>query len=165
MLDSILNWVFDTPYSVMMRDSLWGYPIAETLHLFGIITLFGTILMVDLRFIGLNRNISARALSGGFLLKLTWAGFALVVLSGLSLFAAYAPDTIKSPIFIAKILLIALAGMNMMFFHFRVYPHIGEWDIDVLPSQRARWSAAASITLWVLTIIAGRLIAYPEIFE
>lgn len=165
MLQTILEWVFNTPYAVMMRDSLWGYPIGEAVHLLGITLLFGSILLADLRFVGCARHIPAGGLTNGFLLRATWAGFALIVLSGLSLFAAYSIDTINSAIFLTKLALIAVAGMNMLFFTFRVSKGMSEWDIGTTPPLAARISAAMSITLWTATIFAGRLIAYPEIFE
>ena len=144
MLTAILDWFTNTAYAEMMRYSLWGYPIGETVHLLGITLLF---------------------VSGGYLLRATWLGFGLIVLSGLSLFSAYAPDTIKSPIFVAKLALIAMAGVNMLFFTFRVSKGMHLWDRDVLPPLSARLSAGLSIVLWTLTIFAGRLIAYPEMFE
>lgn len=165
MFYNLLDWLYNTSYAEMMRDSLWGYPIGETVHLLGITLLFGSILLADLRFIGVGRHIPAGALSAGYLLRATWIGFALIVLSGLSLFAAYAIDTINSPIFIAKIALIAVAGVNMLFFTFRVTSGMHLWDRDVTPPKAARISAGLSIALWTLTIFAGRLIAYPEIFE
>ena len=165
MLDQILTLVYDSSFATMMRDSLWGYPIAEILHHFGVVILFSTILLVDLRLVGVGVHLPARALSGGFLLRLTWGGFALILLSGLSLFVAYAPDNFESPIIRAKMLLIALAGLNMLFFHFRVYNSIALWDRNITPPTAARISAALSILLWTCTIFAGRLIAYPEIFE
>ena len=165
MLTAILDWFTNTAYAEMMRYSLWGYPIGETVHLLGITLMFGAILLADLRFIGVGRHLGAGALYGGYLLRATWLGFGLIVLSGLSLFSAYAPDTIKSPIFVAKLALIAMAGVNMLFFTFRVSKGMHLWDRDVLPPLSARLSAGLSIVLWTLTIFAGRLIAYPEMFE
>jgi hypothetical protein len=165
MFYDLLDWLYNTSYAEMMRDSLWGYPIGETVHLLGITLLFGSILLADLRFIGVGRHIGAGALTSGYLLRATWIGFALIVLSGLSLFAAYAIDTINSPIFVAKMVLIAVAGVNMLFFTFRVTSGMHLWESDVTPPTAARVSAGLSIALWTLTIFAGRLIAYPEIFE
>ncbi|HOB14483.1 MAG TPA: hypothetical protein PK680_05815 [Novosphingobium sp.] len=165
MFYDLLDWLYNTSYAEMMRDSLWGYPIGETVHLLGITLLFGSILLADLRFIGVGRHIGAGALTSGYLLRVTWIGFALIVLSGLSLFAAYAIDTINSPIFVAKMVLIAVAGVNMLFFTFRVTSGMHLWESDVTPPTAARVSAGLSIALWTLTIFAGRLIAYPEIFE
>lgn len=147
------------------RDSPWGYPIGETVHLFGITLLFGSILLADLRFIGIARHIPAGARPEATCCGRSWIGFALIVLSGSACSAAYAIDTINSPIFIAKIALIAVAGVNMLFFTFRVSNGMHLWDRDVTPPTAARISAALSIALWTLTIFAGRLIAYPEIFE
>lgn len=165
MLQDLMQWLFDTPYAAMMRDSLWGYPIGESVHLFGITLMFGSILLADLRFVGLSRHIAAEALTSHFLLRATWLGFALIVLSGLSLFSAYSIDTVNSVIFQAKLALIAVAGVNMLFFTFRVSKGMAQWDRDTVPPLAARISAGLSILLWTATIFAGRLIAYPEIFE
>jgi hypothetical protein len=164
MIQTLMRWVHDTQYAVTMRDSLWAYPITEILHLIGVMALFGSILLVDLRFIGVGRKMSASRLSADFLLRVTWAAFALIVMSGLSLFAAYAGDTIRSPIFLTKITLIAAAGLNMGFFTFRVNTDMARWDLGLPSPRAARLSAALSIVLWTLTICAGRLIAYPEMF-
>lgn len=164
-MQAILEWIFNTSYAGVVRDSLWGYAIAESVHLLGITIMFGSILLADLRFVGVGRHMGAHLLTSGFLLRATWAGFIVIVLSGLSLFSAYAPDTITSPIFLAKVALIAAAGVNMLFFTFRVSRGMSQWDVDVTPPPGARLSAGLSITLWTLTILAGRLIAYPEIFE
>lgn len=165
LLHPLFEALYETRLAEIMRDSLWGYPIGETFHLIGIVLLFGSIVLADLRFVGVGRHIGAHALSAGFLLRATWAGFAMIVLSGISLFAAYAPDTVASPIFLAKMILIAVAGVNMLFFTFRVSTGMAAWDKGVPSPLTARLSAGLSILLWTLTICAGRLIAYPEIFE
>jgi len=46
----------------VMRESLWLYPTVETLHLWGIGALFGAILLVDLRLLGLGRGLELRPL-------------------------------------------------------------------------------------------------------
>lgn len=164
-MQDFLYAVTETSYAALVRDSLWGYAVAESAHLIGIVIMFGAILLADLRIIGLGGAISMRLLTSGFLLRVTWIGFAIVVLSGLSLFSAYAPDTIMSPVFLAKMALIAAAGANMLLFTFRFSKGMDQWDTAGAVPSAARLSAACSITLWTLTIFAGRLIAYPEMFE
>ena len=165
MIHALLETVYEGWFSTMMRDSLWAYPIAEALHHFGIALLFGSIVLADLRFIGVGRAIPVEALTSGFLLRITWIGFAINLMAGLALFSAYAPDTINSPIFRTKMLLIAAAGANMLFFSFRVSRGMSDWGVNATPPPAARISAALSILLWTATIFAGRLIAYPEMFE
>lgn len=164
-MQGILDWLYNTTYAGLVRDSMWGYPIAESAHLIGIVIMFSTILLADLRLVGVARQISAQVLTSGFLLRFTWLGFALVLASGMSLFAAYAPDTITYPVFQFKLGLIAMAGLNMAFFTFRISHGMAQWDRDITPPLASRVSAGLSILLWTMTIFAGRLIAYPEIFE
>lgn len=164
MMEEFWYFLFDTAYSDYIRFSLWGYPIFETLHLIGVALLFGSIALTDLRMLGCARTISASRLTGGFLLHFTWIGFAIVAFSGISLFMAYAPDNAENPVFIVKMLLIVAAGINAVFFHLRVYSGIADWDVDRPSPLAARLSTGLSMTLWILTVAAGRLIAYPDLF-
>ena len=40
-----------------MREALWAYPAVETVHIIGLALLFGTIVIVDLRLLGLGRSV------------------------------------------------------------------------------------------------------------
>ena len=73
-----------------MREALWAYPIAETLHIIGIAALYGSLLVVELRLLGLGRRIPVAALAR---LALPWTigGFALAAAMGLCMFSAHVP--------------------------------------------------------------------------
>jgi hypothetical protein len=83
-------WIYATAIGELVRNSTWGYPIFESMHLIGIAFLLGSILLVDLRVIGLARWLSVSTLSGKFLLRVTWVGFALLTISGFCLFSSIA---------------------------------------------------------------------------
>jgi hypothetical protein len=134
------------------------------MHLIGIAFLLGSILLVDLRVIGLARWLSVSTLSGKFLLRVTWVGFALLTISGFCLFSAYALDNVENAFFLTKMALIALAGINAALFHVRVYAGILAWDRDTPSPGIARMFTSLSVLLWLLIVACGRLIAYPELF-
>lgn len=163
MLNELLTAVSETGLAGLVRDSLWGYPILETIHLFGIVLLFGTIALVDLRYLGVTRSLSAVELGEHHLLRFTWIGFVIIALSGAALFTAYPVENVENMVFRVKLALIALAGVNMLFFTFRVAKGLTGPDAEVPLAGRV--SVALSLCLWVSTIACGRLIAYPEIFE
>lgn len=172
MLQEILARIADSGFSSLVRDSLWGYPILETIHTMGIVLLFGSIALVDLRYIGLGRTLSAFEMGERHLLRFTWGGFALIILSGLALFTAYPTDNIANVAFRAKFVLIALAGINMLFFKFRIASKLalpaagGEGASGWAEAPLAgKISVGLSLCLWLGTITCGRLIAYPEIFQ
>jgi hypothetical protein len=59
-----------------------------------------------------------------------------------------------------KVILLALAGVNVLLFHTGVWRTVAEWDQSPVPPQSARSAGAASLLLWIGVIFAGRMIAY-----
>jgi hypothetical protein len=146
-----------------MRQWLWLYPAVEIVHIAGIGLLFGSIVVLDLRLLGLSRSIPVRSLAR-HVLPWSAASFLLIVPSGLMMFTAHASDFIASPVFVVKMCLIMAAGLNAALFHAIVFPSVGVWDAEEMrklpPPPSARFSAAASLLIWVCVIACGRLLAY-----
>jgi hypothetical protein len=57
-------------------------------------------------------------------------------------------------------ILMLLAGINVLIFHSRVYPGITTWDSDAKPPGPARIAGAMSFVLWISIVLSGRMIAY-----
>jgi hypothetical protein len=142
-----------------MRGWLWLYPSVEIVHIAGLAILFGSIVMFDLRLLGLSKTLSVRGLLR-HLLPWTLASLLLVVPSGLSMFSAHASDFIGNPAFLTKMTLIMLAGCNALAFHVGVYTSVGSWDRNVATPVPARLHGIVSILLWLGVISCGRLLAY-----
>jgi hypothetical protein len=142
-----------------MRQSLWLYPIVEIVHIVGLALLFGSIVVLDLRLLGLGKGISAKKLAG-HVLPWTAASFALIVPSGLAMFVAHASDFIGNPVFLLKICLIMAAGINAAAFHAGSFRGAASWHIDAMPPAAARLAGGLSLLLWIAVIACGRLLAY-----
>jgi hypothetical protein len=146
-----------------MRQWLWLYPSVETVHIVGIGLLFGSIAILDLRLLGVSRNVPVRLLAR-HVLPWTAAAFLLIVPSGLMMFTAHASDFVSSPLFVLKMSLILAAGLNAALFHTMTYPSVDVWDSEEMrklgPPPSARVSAALSIAVWITVIACGRLLAY-----
>jgi hypothetical protein len=150
---ALAGWLEMLGLAPWVRSAPWAYPLANTLHLLGLVMLVGGIGLVDLRVIGLWRGLPLAALSAA-LTPVAIVGLALQAASGLVLFAADGKALSGSPVFHIKLVLIALALTNALVFRLR-------WR--ALPSElsaAARLSAAASLLLWLSVGTAGRLIAY-----
>lgn len=113
----------------------------------------GAIGVVDLRVLGYGRGLPLHRLSAA-LTPIALAGFAIMIVSGALLFVSDAKALAGSPIFLTKLGLIALAGVNALAFR------VGWRRLDDHPPAAARALAAASLMLWLSVVIAGRLIAY-----
>jgi hypothetical protein len=143
----------------MMRESLWAYPIVETFHIIGLATIFGSVLIVDLRLLGLSRGVSVARLAR-HALPWTVGGFCLVLMTGLMMFSAHTADFLGNGIFMLKMGLILAAGINAAALHTGPLRTVGAWDTGVLPPARVRLAAGASIVLWMSVIACGRFLAY-----
>ena len=142
-----------------MRQWLWLYPSVETVHIVGIALLVGSIVVLDLRLLGLSRSLPVRRLSA-HILPWTAASFVLIIPSGLAMFVAHAGELIANPVFAVKMCLILLAGANAGVFHAGVFRSAGKCDVDVMPPLAARAAAAVSLLIWISVIACGRLLAY-----
>ena len=146
-----------------MREWLWLYPSVEIVHIVGIALLFGSIAVLDIRLLGFSKTISVRRL-GRHVLPWTAASFALIVPSGLMMFVAHASDFISSPVFVVKMCLILLAGVNAALFHAIAMRTADVWDTeemrDLRPPPSVRVAGAASLLIWISVIACGRLLAY-----
>lgn len=141
------------------------FPIIESLHVLAISLVFGTILIVDLRLLGLastNRQFTAVAHD---LLRLTWCGFVLAVITGTLLFLPNASTLWLNFEFQTKMVLLTLAGINMMIFELVTARSVGSWNIDARPPIAARAAGLLSIGLWISVIVFGRLIGFASSVE
>lgn len=142
-----------------MREALWAYPAVETVHIIGLALLFGTIVIVDLRLLGLGRNVSAVAVTRS-VLPWTLAGFCVAAATGSLMFTAHAGELVTLPIFLLKMSLIVLGGVNAALLRVGALRSAGRWDLAVLPPPRVRVAAGLSLLLWICVIACGRLLAY-----
>jgi hypothetical protein len=142
-----------------MRESLWAYPGVEIAHLVGIGLLFGSIVVVDLRLLGLGRGVPVTRLVAH---AVPWslAGFLLALCSGLLMFSAHAADFLDNRTFALKMGLILAGGINAAWLHSGPYTRATAWDVNVAPPPSVRCAGALSIVLWIGVIACGRLLAY-----
>lgn len=134
-----------------------AYPIANLVHILGLVMLVGGIGILDLRLIGFFRRIPTAALASA-LTPIAAAGLVLMLPSGATMFASDAATLVNSWTFRTKLLLIALAVANAIAFRFLWHKHIDEWDLK--PPRWGQTMAAASILLWLTVAALGRWIAY-----
>jgi hypothetical protein len=152
-LDGLLGALEEAGPIVALRESTYVYPLVNVLHLVGIALLFGAIVALDLRLLGWRRVAGPSDAVARLLVPVAIAGLALAILAGLLLFATDARAYAASPLFQAKMLLVALAIGNALWL--RTIDWRGEQ-----PRPRVAVAAAASILLWLGAIVLGRMIGY-----
>jgi hypothetical protein len=138
--------------------NFWG--LLEGTHLICMMLFAGTIFVVDLRLLGVTFRKTPVSVVSDRVLPLTVFGFILVVLSGLALFFAKPEFYYHNIWFRVKMIVLAVALVNILVFHGQVQATQGSWDADEKPPAKARTAAAMSLIAWLLVITFGRFIPY-----
>jgi uncharacterized membrane protein len=159
MLD-ILKWIDATAMAEEIRVSVWLFPALEIAHVGAIAIVLGSIARVDLRLAGLaSRDRSITEISRE-MLPWTWAGFALATLFGVLLFVGQPMRYVEVAFFDAKIILILLAGVNMLAFEYLTRRGITQWDREPIPPVQVRIAGGLSLAFWISVVICGRFIGF-----
>ncbi|NNG24969.1 hypothetical protein HGB41_18450 [Massilia sp. ML15P13] len=145
------------PLALALREHAWLYPIVETLHILGFAVLVGAVAMFDLRVLGFGYQLRVKALAR-HLLPWSAGSMLLVVPTGLLLFIADPLALLANRVFLVKLGLILVAGINALAFHAGPYRHADAWSGRGPPVALVH--ALLSLALWIAVITAGRLIAY-----
>jgi hypothetical protein len=140
----------------------WMFPLLETIHVFSLIAVLGSIALVDWRLLGFSSRRHSAALLSRQALPWTWIGFVLAVVSGALMFVGQATEYITNPAFQLKLVLLALAGLNMLAFHFITWKTVPAWDKDAPTPAGAKLAGALSLVFWIGVIAAGRWIAFTH---
>jgi hypothetical protein len=159
-IQQFCQWLNDTGPATALRESLWVFPIVETIHVLAITLLAGSIALLDLRLLGVLLRGQRVTLVARQVLPVVWTGFGVLTVTGLLLFSAEAAKSYANPAFRIKLVLLVVAGLNPLVYYRTVYRRIEEWDAADRPPAAARLAGAASLLLWIAIIAAGRATAY-----
>jgi len=151
----IENW----PLSFEIAVS-WLFPLLESLHVIAAAMVLGAIFMVDLRLLGLSATVYPLSQLSRELAPWSWWAFAITTLTGLGMFITRASNHVLNPAFQWKMVLLALAGINMACLHWIISRNRHQWDLDRSPPVAARLSGALSLVLWIGVMLAGRWIGH-----
>ena len=156
----ICAWIESTALAALVRESAYGFPILVGIHIIGIIFSVGTLLWVDLRLLGWGlRKIPVsevyRSLSPWFV-----SGFAVMFVSGATLFAGFATSAYENAYFRIKMAALLLAAANALVFHILTQRAATAWDAIPRPPAAVRFAGSVSLALWAAVILAGRMISY-----
>jgi len=154
-IEDLAYWLSETPLAYALTDSTWLFGTVEAVHVLALTLVFGSIALVDLRLVGLvEPGRDPRQLLQQWL-PFTWAGFALAAATGTTMIFANPSGYFTNFFFQGKLVLLLLAGINMIAFHFIASPRLA------VPGALApRISGAVSLTLWTSIIVFGRWIGF-----
>src|ERR1700747_3494176 len=139
------QWLENFNFVAAIHQSLWLFPMLETAHLFGIVSLVGATSALDLRLIGLTMKGEPVSRIAGRLLPWAWAGLTIQVVTGFCLFASEATRCYENKAFSIKSVMPVVAGLKPLIFHQAVYRRVTTWDEAPATPVGAKLAGCCSI--------------------
>ena len=150
-LEEFWAWLEMTPLAARIGESAW-FPFLESIHVLSAMFVVGTVLMADLRLLGWSARRYSVTVITDELVPWTWGAFVIAVVTGVGLLMPRASSYVANPAFLTKVVLLALALVNMLMLHF-----------FALRTERVRLqmtTGACSLIVWAGVVLAGRWIGH-----
>lgn len=160
-LGEALRAMQDWPVVQAIGQNAYAFPLIDAGHILFQAFVVGSIAALDLRLLGyalMNRPVSELVKR---ILPWTWIAFAGATVTGVVLFVLNVVRFVDNRAFMIKMLLMVLAGANMLAFHKGIYRTVGLWDLQSPPPRNARIAGALSLALWIGVVFFGRYLWYP----
>jgi hypothetical protein len=156
-----MAWLQGSMLGHAMRESgVWTYGVVNLTHILGVATLFGSVMVLDLRLMGAWRKIPLPAITQPTL-PIATAGFVVAASSGICLLATKATEYVGNPFLYIKFPAIALGILNVAALNFS--PAWRERNLRELSSReqlQLQIAGGMSLACWLTAITAGRMIGY-----
>jgi len=159
-VDSLFLWLEQSSIASAIRESALLFPWIESVHVLAITAVVGTIAIVDLRLLGIASRDKAVSTLMVQILPFTRAAFAVAALTGVLLYVSHASDYMHKAPFVAKLVLLVLALMNILTFHGITARAIGAWDSAPSLPGRVKFAGGASLALWIAIVACGRWVGF-----
>jgi len=156
----LLSGLQSLPFPTLVGEDGSLFPWIESVHVLAITVVVGTILIVDLRLIGLasrGRKITDMIEE---ITPYTLGAFVVAACAGAVLFSSNAVKYAGNVPFLIKMVLLLLAGANFGVFHLLVYRDSEQWAHLASPPWKTRIAGGLSLALWVSIIAFGRWIGF-----
>ena len=154
-----LNWLQSTGWATAFKESTLMFPFIEGSHLLALSFSVGMVMILDLRLLRISFRHQSVSLIMDQLMPWTLAGFGIMLLTGLLLFAGQAVKAWGNTFFRVKMILLVLSGINAVYYQVKYYPKMAEWERTDTPLG-VRIIAILSLIFWLGVIVCGRTMAY-----
>ena len=156
MLLPFFEWCEATTIGQAIRESLWLFPVIESIHLLGLAMIGGALLVVDLRLLGFGLTHQPVAQLARSAHPWLVGSLAVMLTTGISLFLSESIRCYYSPPFWTKMELLLAA----ILFTFTVRRKVALADEKRVGPIWGRVVAFVSLALWFGVGFSGRWIAF-----
>ena len=158
---TFLTWMQASALGVMVRDSgVWTYAFLNLFHILGVSTLFGSILILDLRLLGLARRLPLADLSR-FTLPISKTGFAVAAATGVMMLSTNGTEYIGNPYLPIKFAAIGAGLVNIAVVNrLDAWRSLGRRELTPRETRMLAIAGGTSLISWLTAVTAGRMIGY-----
>ena len=160
-MPELLAWLEGSAFGQFVRGlGVWAYGFINLAHILGLSTLFGSVLVLDLRLLGFWKHTPVATIARPTV-PLAAFGFVFAAVSGLCMLAVNGTEYSGNPFLYVKFPAIAVGLFNVAVLQF-----LPAWKAratrELSPRERGQLAVAGGISLlcWLTAITAGRMIAY-----
>lgn len=158
-LTPLMTWLENSSLHNWVIGSSWIWPTLESFHFLGLCLLLGALIFVDLRVLGFAGKAPLKEMHA--FVPIAILGFSINLITGLLFVFGDPFRYFPNVAFQAKMFVIFLAGLNVLYFELKVHPAIKR-DGDAAVSFDGKLVAALSLVFWLFVVVAGRMIPYFE---
>lgn len=159
-IDRALGWLQATPVAKAISENEILFPWIESIHVLAIVLVVGTISIVDLRLLGVASLDRTASRLMHDVLPYTWSAFVIAAITGSLMFSSDAVNYAHNFFFRGKLVLLALAGLNMTAFHIAGIGDVARWGATQETPLSAKAAAAISLLVWITVVAFGRGIGF-----
>jgi uncharacterized membrane protein SirB2 len=156
-------WISNLPLSLSLGTHFWAIPIIQTIHILSIAAAFGSVLMINLRVLGLVGKTSTMTQTIGRYVPWIWWALLLLVCSGIGMIIAEPIRELVNPIFWIKMVILIVLILVSLAFQAGVRRNMAHWEVTHDGRIAVRVGAAGLILLWCAVMVCGRWIAYAPV--
>ena len=160
-MHDFMMWMQTSALGHFMRESgPWTYAIVNLSHILGVASLFGAVVILDLRLMGVWHRTPLAALAEAAA-PVAAFGFALAATSGIGLLATKATEYVGNPFLYIKFPAVAIGVVNALVLNFSpAWQARGRRELSQRENRQLAWMGGTSLACWLTAIGAGRMIAY-----
>lgn len=153
---TFLQWLEDTSIGTALREGVSAFPLLECVHVVAVCLVMGTIAIVDMRLLGWRGKDQPVTEVMDAVLPWTRRAFVLAVITGVLLFSSNAVGYVGKAPFVAKMILLVIALLNVAAFHMLVAKNAAQWNSAAQLPATARFAGGLSLLVWIAVVACGR---------
>jgi len=162
-LDPFCTWLAATSLSQAIQTAEWIIPAVQTVHILCVASVMSSVLMIDLRLLGIGARGQTLGSVASRFLPFIWWPLPLLLVTGATLIVAEPARSLENSVFVLKMALLLGAVAVTLVFSLPLGRDASFWELTAARRWAARVLASVSLPLWAAIIFAGRWIAYTQV--